>query len=351
MNLETIVINESAGRVNRSNIKLSVIFSFYNEEAVLAELIRRTNSVLLGLVGEKKISDYEVIFINDASTDKSSEIIKEHAERYGKIILVEMSRNFGNSECVFAGFKIATGDAVVYLDADLQDPPELIGDMVDAWCREDDIEVVYTTRNKRAGEHPLKLMLTKFGYRLVNLVSDINIPLDSGDYKLVSRRALNHLLLLNEQVPYTRGLISWVGFKQKQIFYDREPRFDGREQTKFPVLSRRVISGYLDRALISFSDVPLKLILFFGVILSLASFLYLIIVIVQKIMGLHEPGWPSLMFAVLMLGGFQLSVLGVMGLYIGGIYKQVKNRPLSIIDKISAPKNLIEGLDLKKIKI
>ncbi len=220
---------------------------------------------------------------------------------------------------------------------DLQDPPELIPKLIEEWKKGKDVEVVYTTRLSRAGEHPLKLFITKWGYRFINAVSDIELPVDSGDFKLLSRRALGELLKLKEKKPYLRGLVSWIGFKQAQVFYHREGRYGGRKQSKFPVFSRRVIYGYLDRALISFSDVPLKASLFMGFFVSFGALLYILVVIFQKIMGWYVPGWPAIMATLLFLGGIQLIMLGVFGLYINTIFLESKRRPNYIIKNIIAP--------------
>lgn len=329
--------------MNKATPLISIVYSFYNEQSVLRELINRTRTVMREEMRNGSIRDYEILFVNDASTDLSRNILLEEAELGRDIILVDMSRNFGVSECVLAGFRLAKGDAVVYLDADLQDPPELIPEMIAMWKQDLDMEVVYTTRKTRAGEHPLKMALTRFGYRFINRLSEIELPVDSGDFKLLSRRAVEHVLQLKEQRPYLRGMVSWIGFKQGQILYDREGRGDGRENTKFPVLSRRVIYGYLDRALISFSDAPLKIMLFLGLGVSVLALAYVLVVLVQKILGLYEPGWPALMAAILLLGGIQLSLLGVMGLYLTSIFLQVKERPLGIVDKVTAPLEKLSG--------
>lgn len=330
---------------NKSKPSVSVIYSFYNEQNVVEELVQRTRNSLIPLKNSGEIASYEMVFVNDNSSDSSRDKLIELMREENDILLIDMARNFGVSECVLAGFSYSNGDVVIYLDADLQDPPELIPELIREWKGDPEAEIVYTTRRKRSGEHPLKMALTKFGYRLINRLSDIELPIDSGDFKLLSRRAVNHVLSLNEQRPYLRGMISWIGFKQRQVFYDRDPRADGRNNTKFPVLSKRVIYGYLDRALISYSDAPLKLMLFLGVIVSLSSFFYLIVVIIQKFLGLYVPGWPAIMVAILFLGGIQLSVIGVIGLYINSIYLQVKRRPLTIIDKITGCESRVNKIE------
>ena len=316
---------------------ISVVVSFFNEERNIPVLISRLRAVLGAERAAGRISGYELIFVNDNSTDRSLGILLDEARRGKDVVIVNMSRNFGVSECVLAGMRYATGDAVVYLDADLQDPPELIPTLISRWKSEEGVEVVYTTRLKREGEHPLKLFITKWAYRFLASTSSIDLPIDSGDFKLLSRRAMDELLRLPEKKPYLRGLISWIGFKQVQVFYNREPRLDGRDNTKFAVFSKRVIYNFLDSAMISFSDVPLKLCLFLGLLVSMVSLLYILVVIVQKILGWYTPGWPAIMAAVLLLGGVQLLMLGVLGLYISRIYTETTNRPNYIVREIIKP--------------
>ena len=312
---------------------LSVITTFYNEAKNLCTFIRRTRKVCKKLIRRKIIKKYELILVDDGSTDSSVSEIKS-ANKDNDIILVKLSRNFGVGECNYAGFNKARGDLVVYMDCDLQDPPELIEKMLDEWRSNPDTDVVYTTRTKRRGESWAKLAITKFGYRLLRRISSVHLPPDSGDFKLLSRRVVDLLNRMPEARPYTRGLISWLGFKQRQVFYEREERLDGRQNTKMPVLSGKVINYWLDSALISFTDLPLKAILLVGMLISFLSMSYLGVVAFQKIVGWYVPGWPALMAAILFLGGVQIFLVGVVGLYVGAIFRQTKNRPLYIVDKI-----------------
>lgn len=315
---------------------VSVVLSFYNEERVLPELVSQLRIVFASLKSRGMVAGHELVFVNDASTDGSRDWLLDEYARSEDLVIVDMSRNFGVSECVMAGLAQAKGDAVVYMDADLQDPPEKIPDLVAAYLADDQVDVVYTTRLSRAGEHPLKMFITKWGYRLINRISDVTLPVDSGDFKLLSRRVVDELVSLREKKPYMRGLVSFVGFKQKQIFYNREARFDGAANTKCPVISKKVFWGYLDRALISFSDAPLKASLLLGLAASAASLGYIFIVLFQKIMGWHVPGWPALMAAILFLGGVQLLVVGVLGLYVNAIFLESKRRPTYIIRDVLA---------------
>lgn len=316
-----------------SKVKISVVLSFYNEENVIPELLSRLRKVFAGLIAAQKIGTYELIFVNDNSSDNSENILRSELSK-GDIVLVNMTRNFGVSECVMAGINQAKGDAVIYMDADLQDPPELIPELIAKWQEDSEVGVVYTTRRKRAGENAFKMWFTKIGYRVINFISEINLPADSGDFKLLSRKVVDRLLELKEDKPYMRGLVSWVGFKQVQVFYDRESRFDGRENSKMPVFSRKVLSYWLDRALISFSDAPLKAILILGLVMSFVSLSYIIVILIQKIMGWYEPGWPALMSAILLSGGMQMMMLGFVGLYVGAIFRETKKRPQYLIKEV-----------------
>lgn len=319
--------------MGRESAKISVVLSFYNEQAVLPELLCRLRNVFSSLMADNAVGSYELIFVNDNSTDESEKYLKSELEK-GDIVIINMSRNFGVSECVMAGMEHARGDAVIYMDADLQDPPEVIPRLIDAWRKDWAVEVVYTTRTRREGEHWLKLLITKIGYRFINSISEIELQIDSGDFKLLSRRVVDYLLQMKEDKPYIRGLVSWIGFKQAQVFYERSARFDGRENTKMPVFSKRVLYYWLDRALISFSDAPLKLMLFLGLGLSGMSLFYIIIVLAQKALGLAVPGWTALMSAVLFLGGVQMMMLGFVGLYVGAIFRESKRRPQYIVKEV-----------------
>ena len=319
--------------MEKNTIKISVILSFLDEEEVLPELIKRLRNVFSNLKKKQIVSSYELIFVNDNSSDGSEKLLTSETKK-GDVILLNMSRNFGVSECAIAGMSISNGDAVIYMDADLQDPPELIESLIDAWIKDKDAEVVHTTRTKRKGEHWLKMIVTKIGYRFINFISEIDLPIDSGDFKLLSRKVVNHVLELNETRPYLRGLISWIGYKQIHISYNRDERLNGRLNTKMNVLSSKVIYYWLDRALISFSDAPLKIMLFFGLILSGFSLFYIIVILIQKLLGISIPGWAAIMSSVLFLGGVQIIMLGAMGLYVGANYRESKKRPLYIIKNI-----------------
>jgi glycosyltransferase involved in cell wall biosynthesis len=315
-----------------SSAVISVVFSFFNEEDVLPELLRRTRAVFDRLIESGGIADYELLFVNDASTDRSADILAAEMERRADIRLINMSRNFGVSPCVLAGMFYARGDAVVYMDADLQDPPEVIPELVRAWQANHDIDVVHTVRQSRAGETRLKLALTRLGYWLLRSVSTIDLPLQAGDFKLLSRRAVNLVTQFQEKRPFLRGLVCWIGLGQAKVYYHREPRWSGK--TKFHVLGLKVIRNFIDSALISFSDAPLKLATLFGLLLSLTSALYAIFALAGWWGGAALPGWSLTLIAVLFVGGVQLTSVGILGSYVASIFLETKGRPNFIVRDI-----------------
>ncbi len=243
---------------------ISVVLSFRNEEETIPELVSRLEKSL-GSTG----MDYELIFVNDASTDRSLEILEGlQATGNKRIKVISMSRAFGYPACVLAGMEMARGDAVAYMDTDLQDPPEIIPEMVRKWRAGADI--VYTTRLSRAGESAFKMWLTKKAYRALKLFTDIDLPVDSGDFKLLDRRVVDELLKLKEKDPFLRGLICWVGFRQEQIFYKREARFAGK--THYPLFGLGPLKAFVS-GLTSFSLVLLSLSLIVGFIVSFGAFM------------------------------------------------------------------------------
>lgn len=309
---------------------LSVVFSFRNEEYVLEELIRRTRSVLNEEQTKGHLSSYELIFVNDASTDKSLELLMEQAKGHEDIRIINMSRCFGVSPCVLAGMEHSSGDAVVYMDADLQDPPEVISELLHTWQNEDNTDIVHTVRLSRKGESKGKLLITRIGYYILNKFSMIYLPVEAGDFKLLSRRAVNHLVQLRENHPFVRGLVCWIGFKQSYVQYHRRPRHAGK--SKFHVMSLQVINNFFGSALISFSSAPLKIASFLGLLAIFIDFIVMAIALLAKIRGETLPGWTALMIVVLFLGGVQLFCVGIMGLYLNSVYEQSKQRPNYIVD-------------------
>ena len=303
---------------------ISIVLSFRNEQETIPELIERLHNSLRPLNIE-----YEFIFVNDASTDNSLGILLEMQKNDRCIKIINMSRRFGVSQCVLAGMKYSKGDAVVYMDADLQDPPELIPEMIKKW--EEGADVVYTTRITRSGENPIKMWTTKMSYRFLRLFSEVDLPLDSGDFKLLDRRVVNELLKMNEKDPFLRGLVTWIGFKQVQVLYHREKRFAGK--THYPLYGIGPIKAFIS-GLTSFSLVPLTISLLIGFIVSIGSFVYLVIIIIMKFLNLILPGLSAIMAIILLLGGIQLFTIGILGLYIGRIYHESKNRPNYVIESM-----------------
>lgn len=308
---------------------LSVVLSFRNEEEVLAELIARLRKVL----GEERIngniSSYELIFINDDSTDQSEKVILNEAKGHNDIKIINMSRRFGVSPCVMAGMEYSSGDIVVYMDADLQDPPEVIPEMIKAWRENSSIDIVHTVRLLRAGESAIKLWITRVGYLILRKVSSITLQVEAGDFKLLSRRAVDQLIKLKEKKPFMRGLASWIGFNSANVYYNREPRFAGK--TKFKVISFSVLGNFFESALISFSSIPLQISSFAGFLVSIGALIYLIYIVIEKFLGHNLPGWSAIMVTMLFLGGVQLLSLGIIGLYLSSIYLETKGRPNYII--------------------
>jgi len=301
---------------------LSVVLSFRNEEENIPELINRLHKSIqpLGL-------DYEFIFVNDASTDRSLELLTARSKEDPHVKIINMSRRFGVSECTLAGMKYSQGDAVVITDADLQDPPEVIPKLFEKW--KEGADVVYTTRASRDGEHPFKMWVTKWAYRALRKASDIDLPVDSGDFKLMSRRVVNELMKLNERDPFLRGLVTWVGFKQVPVLYRREKRFAGK--THFPLYGSGPIKSFIS-GLTSLSVFPLAVSMWAGFIVSGAGFMYLMAVTGMLLLRIDVPGWSAIMAVILFLGGGQLLGIGVLGSYLARIYNEVRNRPNYIVE-------------------
>ncbi|HEX3654334.1 MAG TPA: glycosyltransferase family 2 protein [Pirellulales bacterium] len=329
MHVQESACFEAADQTARRQPSVSVVLSFFNEQEVLPELIQRLRAVLGQQQRSGRIASYELIFVNDASTDHSLEVLLREAAGLDDIRVLNMSRNFGVSPCVLAGMQHASGDAVIYMDADLQDPPEVIPELIRAWTDNPGIEVVHTVRRSRAGESRAKLWLTRCGYWILRQVANVDLRIEAGDFKLLSRCAVTHLVALGEKKPFMRGLVSWIGFPQAEVYYDRSPRFAGK--TKFFVCGRKVVRNFLESALISFSDTPLQLATYAGLASSLAAFALLLHVLFEKLAGHNIPGWTAIMTAVLFIGGIQMSLQGMMGLYIGSIYQEVKRRPNYIV--------------------
>jgi glycosyltransferase involved in cell wall biosynthesis len=296
---------------------LSVVAPVFNEEKVLAEFHRRVSAALEGV-------DYELVLVDDGSTDSSPQILRELAAADRRVRVIELSRNFGHQAALSAGLDRARGDAVVSLDADLQDPPEVIPEMVARW--REGAEVVYAVRRSREGEGRFKLASARGFYRLFSRLARMDEDATSGDFRLLDRRAVEVLKAMPERSRFLRGMTVWVGFTQTAVDYDRDPRHAG--ETKFTL--RRMLRFSMD-AITSFSNVPLQLATLLGFAFSLVAFLGIPVAIGFRIAGEFVPGVASILLAVLLLGGIQLITLGIVGEYIGRIYEEVKGRPLYVV--------------------
>jgi len=295
---------------------ISVVLSFRNEAPLIPELIARVTGALA-----QTDCAHELIFVNDASTDQSLEILTTHAAADPRIKVITMSRRFGPSECVLAGLRYAQGDAAIFMDTDLQDPPELLPTLIKCW--QDGSDVVHTVRTARAAESAVKMALTRVAYRLIRAISDLDLRVEAGDFKLLSRRAVQAVLTLPETDPYLRGLAVWVGFRQEYIPYERAPRAAG--VTHFPFFSpnpwRTVLSG-----LTSFSVTPLLIWGPLGAAVMLAG----LGALVWSLM-VDATSWQWVLTAVLILSGMQLLGLGVIGLYLARVYRDGRRRPAYVV--------------------
>ena len=304
---------------------LSIVVPCFNEEACLAELHQRLSSAARSAVAD----DYEIVLVNDGSRDDSWPIMRGIAERDGHIMAENLSRNHGQQLALTAGLDLSNGDRILIIDADLQDPPELLSEMLrlmDA-ARAD---VVYGVRKTRRGDTAFKRATAHGFYRLLSRATEVDIPLDAGDFRLMSRRALDALLAMPEQARFIRGMVAWIGFKQVPLAYDRQERFAG--ETKYPL--RKMVRFALD-ALTGFSSAPLKLASLAGFALSIGSLLLILYIGYSWLSGRSIQGWTSLMLVVVVLGAVQMFVLALMGEYIGRLYNEAKHRPLYIVQEVA----------------
>lgn len=304
--------------------KISVIIPMYYEEEVAEECYKRMTSVLQNIENY----DYEIICINDGSRDKTLSILENLAIRDKRLKVLSFSRNFGHQCAVTAGLKYVTGDAIVIIDADLQDPPELIPEMLKLW--ETGNDVIYGKRKTRDGESVFKLFTAKIFYKTLNALSDVEIPKDTGDFRLVDRKVVDTINSLPEHNKFLRGLFSWVGYKQIPFQYERKERFAGK--TKYPL--KKMLKLASD-GIISFSTKPLKIVGGLGMISIVISFILLIYALISYIFKLNNlsAGWTSLMLGITFFAGVQLLSLWIMSEYIARIYDESKNRPQYIIEK------------------
>jgi len=299
---------------------LSVVVPAFNEQEVLPELHRRLCAVLNGLA-----ADWEIVYVNDGSRDDTLRVISDFGEP--RVAVIDLSRNFGKEIAMTAGLDHAIGDAVIVIDADLQDPPELIPELVAKW--RDGYDVVYARRTARDGETVVKKTTAKLFYRVIQAISRVRIPEDTGDFRLLSRRAVEALKQLREQHRFMKGLFAWIGYPQIAVPYRRDPRFAGTTKWNYWRLWNFALEG-----ITSFSIAPLKLATYAGLLTALGAFAYAVFVI-YKTIAFGEPvrGYPSLMVVVLFLGGVQLMSLGVIGEYVGRMFNETKRRPLYLVNR------------------
>ena len=306
-------------------MKLSVVVPCYNEEPCLAQLHERIGAAARASVG----GDYEILFINDGSRDSSWAMMERIAAEDPNVVAVNLSRNHGHQLALTAGLDICRGDTILVIDADLQDPPELLAAMLETMEREQ-ADVVYGVRKSRAGETAFKRATAHGFYRLLSRATEVDIPLDAGDFRLMSRRALDALLALPEQARFIRGMVAWIGFRQVPFAYDRDQRFAG--ETKYPF--KKMLRFALD-ALTGFSSAPLKLASHVGLALSIGSVILILYIAYAWLVGQSIQGWTSLMLVVVVIGAVQMFVLALMGEYIGRLYNEAKRRPLYIVQEIA----------------
>ncbi len=302
---------------------VTILIPAYNEEEVLDMLMERLGKLIV----DNSRYDFEILFVNDGSRDKTLEIIEAYSKRDKRVSYVNLSRNFGKETAMLAGFDHARGDAVVVIDADLQDPPELISQMLEYW--QAGYDDVFARRRSRAGESWLKRLTSSWYYRILQSSTKIPIQVDTGDFRLLSRRFVEALKQFRESERYTKGMFSWVGLNKKEILYDRDPRAAGETKWNYRRLLNLAVDG-----ITSFTTTPLRLASVFGFVVSFAAFLYIMYLLIRPLFGVQTGGgYSSLMAVMLFLGGVQLLSLGIIGEYIARIFNETKNRPLYFVEK------------------
>lgn len=306
---------------------LSVVVPCYNEEPTLPVLHARVSAAARAAVGE----DYEIVLVNDGSRDKSWAVMQQLAAGDPHLVAINLSRNHGHQLALTAGLDLCCGAQILIIDADLQDPPELLADMRATMAAEA-ADVVYAVRRKREGETVFKKITAAAFYRVLDRVTDTPIPLDTGDFRLMSRRALDALLSLPEQARFIRGMVAWVGFRQVPFVYDRAERHAG--ETNYPL--SKMIRLALD-AVTGFSTAPLRFASHFGLALTAASLLLLVYIAIGFFTGSAVQGWTSTMLVVVLLGAVQMFVLGMIGEYLGRLYVESKRRPLYLVADVAGP--------------
>jgi glycosyltransferase involved in cell wall biosynthesis len=313
---------------NAERPTLSIVVPMYNEAGNVATLLDRIVGNVEAVEGSPS---YEIVVVDDGSTDRTADAVRDELSRRRNLILVRLSRNFGHQLAATAGIELASGDAVILMDGDLQDPPELIGQFVERWRA--GYDVVYAIRKSRKGESSFKLFTANVFYRTIKRLTKVSIPVDTGDFRLMSRRVVEALRRLPERHRFLRGMVSWVGYRQTGVEYDRDRREWGATKYPLPTMLRFAIDG-----ITSFSDIPLRFASYFGFSVSAIAFVYALVVVIAKLFRVYPPGytpgWASTIVAVVFLGGVQLISLGILGEYLGRIYDEVKGRPLYLISDI-----------------
>ncbi|RYF29655.1 MAG: glycosyltransferase [Chloroflexi bacterium] len=305
---------------------ITLLIPAYNEAPVLPKLYNRLEQLA------NTLPDYklEFLFVNDGSRDETLDIIKGYAKKDKRVSYVNLSRNFGKEIAMIAGIDHVNSDALVIIDADLQDPPELIPDMIKIW--QDGYDDVFARRSSRMGESWLKKFTSRSFYKVLQKSTTIPIQRDTGDFRLLDRRCVTALKRIRESERYTKGFFSWIGYKKKEITYARDPRAAGETKWNYFKLFNLAIDG-----IVSFTTTPLRISTFLGLFVSFFAFIYIIVVIIRTIMfGADMAGYPSMMAVILFLGGVQLLSLGIIGEYIGRIFNETKQRPLYLIEEYHA---------------
>ena len=307
----------------KTHKKISILIPAYNEQEVVRHLYERLNK----LAGQTPDYEFEFLFVNDGSRDNTLEIIKSYAQKDNRVAYVNLSRNFGKETAMIAGLDHVTGNATVIIDADLQDPPELIPRMIQYW--EEGYDDVYAKRRSRAGESWFKKITSGLFYKVLQKSTNIPIQQDTGDFRLLSRRCVEALRQFRESQRYTKGMFSWIGYKKKEMLYDRDTRVAGETKWNYLKLTNLAIDG-----ITSFTTAPLRISSILGVFVSLTAFIYILYLVIRTMFfGSDLAGYPSMMAVILFLGGVQLLSLGVIGEYIGRIFNETKNRPLYLVEE------------------
>ena len=314
--------------------KISIIIPAYNEEEALPALIERITK----FADDTKDYDFEFLFVNDGSKDRTIELIKEYREKDKRVCYVDFARNFGKETAMKAGIDYATGDAVVFLDADLQDPPEVITEMIKYW--EEGYDDVYAQRNSRKGETWMKKFTSKMYYKVLQDLTNVPIQKDTGDFRLLDRRCVNALKVMKESQRNSKSMFSWIGYKKKAIFYDRDPRVAGKTKWNYSKLINLAIDG-----ITSFTTSPLRISTFIAIPTFLILFVYFIYVIAKSFI-VHQPiqAFQATILLILFFSGIQIMLFGIVGEYLGRIFNETKNRPLYLVNEYNGEKENNEKL-------